>query len=193
MSMRWAVKTVSKDENLINEEIRVPEVRVIDADGTQLGIMKTRDAIQVAQEKLLDLVMVATTSTPPVCKIIDYGKYKYRLSKKQAESKKHQKIVKVKEIKMRPKIEDHDYNFKMAHIVRFLADGNKAKVTIMFKGRELVHPHLGKDILDRVASELKESAEVEQEAKMEGRRMSMVLSPRKHAESTGGAHAKDQD
>ncbi len=183
---------ISKDEHLINEEIRTSEVRVIDSEGQQLGILKTKDAIQAANEKGLDLVMVASTSVPPVCKIIDYGKYKYRLSKKHQESKKHQKIVKIKEIKMRPKIEDHDYRFKTGHIQRFLAEGNKCKVTIMFKGREMIHPHLGKDLLDRVASQLKEMAEVEQHAKMEGRRMSMVLSPKKHGEvTTGGAHAKD--
>src|SRR5512138_2485079 len=182
---------ISKDEHLINEEIRSIEVRVIDADGGQLGIMKTRDAIQAAGERGLDLVMVAAPAppNPPVCKIIDYGKYKYRLSKKHQESKKHQKVVKIKEIKMRPKIEDHDYNFKTAHLHRFLTEGNKAKVTVMFKGREMIHPHLGKDLLDRVASQLKEIAEVEQEPKMEGRRMSMVLTPRKHAESAGGSHA----
>jgi translation initiation factor IF-3 len=181
-----------KDEHLVNEEIRVPEVRVIDAEGQQLGILRTREAIQMANEKSLDLVLVAGNAVPPVCKMIDYGKYKYRLSKKHQESKKHQKIVKIKEIKMRPKIEDHDYNFKMAHINRFLQEGNKCKVTIMFRGRELVHPHLGKDILDQVASETKAIAEVEQEARLEGRRMTILLSPRKHAEPPGGTtHAKN--
>jgi translation initiation factor IF-3 len=185
---------ISKDEHLVNEAIRYSEVRVIDADGGQLGILKIREALQAAGERGLDLVLVAGNSTPPVCKIIDYGKYKYHLSKKQAESKKHQKIIKIKEIKMRPKIEDHDYNFKTAHIIRFLNDGNKAKVTIMFKGRELIHPHLGKDLLDKVASQLKDISEVEQHAKMEGRRMSIVLTPKKHHEATsGGAHAKNQD
>ncbi len=182
--------SISKEEHLINDEIRFPEVRVIDADGGQLGILKTREAVQSANERGLDLVLVAGNSMPPVCKIIDYGKYKYRLSKKQQESKKHQKIVKLKEIKMRPKIEDHDYRFKTAHITRFLTEGNKAKVTIMFKGREMIHPHLGKDLLDKVAMQLKELADVEQEPKMEGRRMSMVLTPKKHQETApGGVHA----
>jgi translation initiation factor IF-3 len=185
-------KDREKDDSLINEDIRFPEVRVIDADGSQLGIMKTRDAHQAAVERGLDLVLLTATATPPVCKIIDYGKFRYHQSKKQAESKKHQKIVKVKEIKMRPKIEDHDYEFKTAHLQRFLAEGNKTRVTIMFRGREMVHPHLGKDILDRVAAQLKEIAEVEQEPKMEGRRMIMVLTPRKHTDAgSGGAHAKN--
>jgi translation initiation factor IF-3 len=185
------VTAISKDEHLINEDIRAPEVRVIDADGTQLGILKTRDALTQAGEKGLDLVLVANNTVPPVCKIIDYGKYMYRMSKKAQESRKHQKIIKIKEIKMRPKIDDHDYDFKTAHVHRFITEGNKCKVTIMFKGREMIHPHLGKDILDRVAVQLKEIAEIEQEAKMEGRRMSMVLTPRKHAESPGGTHAKN--
>lgn len=185
---------IAKNATFINENIRASEVRVIDSDGTQLGIMKTREAIQIAAEKGFDLVLVASNSVPPVCKIIDYGKYKYHLSKKQQESKKHQKIVKVKEIKMRPKIEDHDYQFKTAHIIRFLSDGNKAKVTIMFRGREMIHPHLGKDILERVASQLKDISEVEQPPKMEGRRMSMVLTPKKNVETaSGGVHAKDQN
>jgi translation initiation factor IF-3 len=183
---------IARDHNFVNEDIRANEVRVIDSTGEQLGIMNIKDALEVASSRGMDLVLVAKESIPPVCRIMDYGKYKYSQSKKQQVSKKHQKIIKVKEIKMRPKIEEHDYRFKTAHITRFLNEGNKAKVTIMFRGREMIHPHLGKGILDRVASQLEDISEVEQKPKMEGRRMSMVLTPKKGSEShSGGKNAED--
>ena len=184
--------SIARDDLFINENIRANEVRVIDVDGEQLGVLKLNDALEASAGRGLDLVLVAREAIPPVCRIMDYGKYKYGLSKKHQVSKKHQKVIKVKEIKMRPKIEEHDYRFKTAHIIRFLTDGNKAKVTIMFRGREMIHPHLGRDILDRVASQLKDIADVEQRPKMEGRRMHMVLTPKKNV-ITGEDNAEDKN
>ena len=155
----------------VNREIRAKEVRVIDFEGEQLGIMKVEDAIRAAEEKELDLVEVAPTATPPVCRILDFGKHKYTLSKKSQVAKKHQKIIRVKEIKMRPKIEEHDYQFKSGHVKRFLAQGHRVKVTIMFRGREMAHTHLGKSLLDRLSADLEPIATPENMARLEGRNM----------------------
>jgi translation initiation factor IF-3 len=164
--------------------IRVREVRVVSEDGEQLGVMATPEALQLAEEKGLDLVEVAPNERPPVCRFMDYGKYKYQRSKRQQQAKKKQKIILVKEIKLRPKTEEHDYQFKTQHVRRFLQDGHKAKVTIVFRGREMAHTELGRRILDRVMVDMEEVATVEQMPKQEGRNMTMVLAPRSTA-STG--------
>jgi translation initiation factor IF-3 len=158
--------------------IRVREVRVVGADGTQLGIMVTSNAQRLAEEEGLDLVEVAPNERPPVCRIMDYGKYKYQKSKRLQQAKKKQKIILVKEIKLRPKTEEHDYRFKTQHVRRFLQDGHKAKVTVVFRGREMAHTELGRRILDRVIGDLEDVATVEQLPKQEGRNMTMVLGPR---------------
>jgi translation initiation factor IF-3 len=158
--------------------IRVPEVRVIGQEGAQLGIILTSDALQMAEEQGLDLVEVAPNEKPPVCRIMDFGKYKYQQSKRLQQAKKKQKVILVKEIKLRPKTEEHDYNFKSQHVRRFLQDGHKAKVTIVFRGREMAHTELGRRILDRMAGELEDVSTIEQTPKQEGRSLAMVLSPR---------------
>lgn len=159
--------------------IRVREVRVISSDGEQLGVLATRDAIRKAEELGLDLVEVAPTANPPVCRIMDYGKYKYEMSKKAQESKKHQTMITVKEVKMRPRTDDHDIGFKINNAKRFLADGNKVKVSIMFRGREMAHPELGRALLERVVKELENDSTVEQHPRMEGRNMFLMLGPKK--------------
>jgi translation initiation factor IF-3 len=158
--------------------IRVREVRVVSPEGEQLGIMATQDALQLADEQGLDLVEVAPNERPPVCRIMDYGKYKYQRSKRQQQAKKKQKIILVKEIKLRPKTEEHDYQFKTQHVRRFIQDGHKAKVTIVFRGREMAHTELGRRILDRVVTDMEDIATVEQTPKQEGRNMTVVLAPR---------------
>lgn len=157
--------------------IRVPQVRVIDAEGNQLGVMATRDALTTAEDIGLDLVEISATATPPVCRIMDYGKYKYQLSKKSKDAKKKQSVVLVKEMKLRGKTEEHDFQFKVRNIKRFLSEGNKVKVTIIFKGREITHTDLGMGMLKRVGEELKEVAVIEAPPKLEGRNMSMMVAP----------------
>ena len=166
-----------KREN-VNERIRAPEVRVIGSDGSQLGIMPTREALRLAAEEMLDLVEVASTATPPVCKIMDYGKYLYTQNKRLAEAKKKQTVVQVKEVKIRPKTDEHDLQVKMRNIRRFLSDKDKAKVTILFRGREIAYTDRGMKILDRIREELKDEAVVEKPAGMEGRTMVMILAPK---------------
>jgi translation initiation factor IF-3 len=166
---------ISKITTRTNYGIKVREVRVIDADGGQLGILDTREAIKKAEEAGLDLVEVAPTAKPPVCRIMDFGKYKYEIAKKAAESRKHQTVIVVKEIKLRPRTDDHDINFKMNNMKRFLEDGNKVKVTIMFRGREMAHTEQGRALLDKVVTELQNEAVVEQSPRMEGRNMTLLL------------------
>ena len=162
----------------VNEDIRSSSVRLIDDAGEMIGVITLVDALERAEEAGLDLVEVSPNSEPPVCKILDYGKYKYEAQKKKAEARKKQKVIEVKEIKMRPNIDDNDYNIKMRNIVRFLGEGDKVKVTLRFRGRELVHQDLGAQLLTRVRDELDEIAKVEQFPKMEGRQMVMVISPK---------------
>jgi translation initiation factor IF-3 len=152
-------------------------VRVIDDEGGQLGIMDIGAALIAAEERGLDLVEVSPNATPPVCRIMDYGKYKYQQSKRAAEAKKKQARVEVKEVKLRPKTDEHDYQFKVKNAKRFLGEGNKVKVTIMFRGREVTHPEFGRRILERVASDLIELGQVESQPNMSGRFMSMVIGP----------------
>ena len=162
----------------INEEIRAREVRVITADGEQLGIMSGRAAQQLAVERHLDLVEIAPTAKPPVCKIMDYGKFRYEQQKREKEARKKQKTFDIKEVKLRPGIEDHDFNVKYKNAVRFLEDGDKVKVTIMFRGRELSHPELGEVLLNKMAEQLKEIAGVERVPKLEGKNMIMIVAPK---------------
>ena len=170
---------ISKDskELRINEEIRCKEVRLIDDAGEQLGVMAPRDAAKVASEKGLDLVEIAPNANPPVCRIMDYGKYKYEQSKREKEAKKNQKVISVKEVKLRPNIEEHDFLTKAKNASKFLAAGDKVKVTIMFRGREITHPELGQELCERFAEELSTVAKVEKPAKVEGRNMIMILAP----------------
>lgn len=158
--------------------IRVNEVAVIGDDGESLGTFQTRDALNLARERNMDLVEVAPTANPPVCRIMDYGKFKYRQSKKAHEAKKNQKTVHLKEVKFRPNTDNHDYEFKLKHVQRFLEHGDKAKVVIFFKGREIVHPENGQRLLTRVVSAVEEYGVVEQAAKKEGRTLVMILAPR---------------
>lgn len=167
-----------KDARRINERIDSREVRLIGPEGEQLGVIPTSEAIDKAESYGLDLVEMASTADPPVCKILDYGKFKYVDQKRKAEARKKQKTIDVKEIKMRPGIEAHDYDVKMRSMRRFLDEGDKVKVTLRFRGRELAHQELGLKVLDRVKDELEELAKVEQMPKMEGRQMVMVIAPR---------------
>jgi translation initiation factor IF-3 len=169
---------VQKEGPRINEEIRVREVQLIDQSGANLGVTDIQVALGKAQEAGLDLVEIAPNSVPPVCKILDFGKYKYQAQKKAAEARKKQKIVEVKEIKIRPMIDDHDYDVKMRSMRRFFEEGDKVKVTLRFRGREMAHQEIGAQLLDRVRQDMGELAKVEQEPKLEGRQMVMVLSPR---------------
>jgi translation initiation factor IF-3 len=161
----------------INREIRAREVRVIDPEGKQLGILSLVEALRAAANFESDLVEVSPKSEPPVCRIMDYGKFKYQQSKKAHDARKKQTIVHLKEVKMRPKTEEHDFQFKLHHIERFLKEGNKTKVTIVFRGREMAHPDLGKNMLSRIVEEAKDWAKVEQPPKFEGRNCVMVLAP----------------
>jgi len=168
-----------RDTTRINERIRVPEVRLIDENGEQVGILPTDQALRMAQERDLDLVEVAAQSRPPVCRILDYSKYKYEQAQKQKAARKHQTTIVLREIKFRPKIAQHDYDTKKGHVERFLLHKDKVKVTIMFRGREVTHPERGQMILERIAEELEEIAQVDQRPQQDGRNMTMMLSPSK--------------
>jgi translation initiation factor IF-3 len=156
----------------------VPQVRVIDAEGQQVGIMDTRDALALAREKGLDLVEVSPTARPPVCRVMDFGKYKYEEAKKQRAAKRKQHSFQIKEVKLRPKIEDHDYTFKMAAARKFLEQHHKVKLTIMFRGREMAHPELGERLLQRVIQDIADSGIVEHSPRLEGRFLTTVVAPR---------------
>lgn len=166
---------------MVNERIRAKEVRLIDEDGKQLGILSLDKSLNLAAERGLDLVEVASTASPPVCRIMDYGKYKYQLHKRAQESKKNQKIIQIKEIKLRPKTEEHDFQFKKEHIRRFLKDGNKVKVTLIFRGREMAHYEIGEELLNRMAKEVEAEGVVEQPARKEGRNMTLIFSAKGHS------------
>ncbi|MGZ4031645.1 MAG: translation initiation factor IF-3 [Tumebacillaceae bacterium] len=169
---------MSKDDVQINEGIRAREVRLIDDNGDQLGIKSLRDALQIATEKNLDLVNVAPTAKPPVCRIMDYGKFKYEQSKKEKENRKNQKIVEVKEIRMTPNIEEHDFQTKLRNCVKFLDAGDKVKASVRFRGREITHTEIGARVLNRLADECKEIATIERSPKLEGRSMIIILTPK---------------
>jgi translation initiation factor IF-3 len=169
---------VQKEGPRVNDEIRSREVQLIDDAGHNHGVKEFREAIAMAQEAGLDLVEIAPNSTPPVCKIMDFGKYKFQAQKKAAEARKKQKVVEVKEIKLRPMIDDHDYDVKMRAMMRFFEEGDKVKVTLRFRGREMAHQELGQVLLNRVKGDTTNIAKVEQEPKYEGRQIVMVLAPR---------------
>lgn len=165
-------------EMLINEQIRDREIRVIDADGSQLGIMASREALRIAVEKNLDLVKIAPQATPPVCRIMDYGKFRFEQAKKDKEARRNQKIVAIKEIRMSLNIDTHDLETKVGHAVGFLKDGDKVKVTVRFRGREMAHTELGGNLLAKFSEACVEFASVEKQPKLEGRSMSLFLAPK---------------
>ena len=176
---RFDRRPPERDPTRINERIRVPEVRLIGEDGEQIGLMKIDDALRYAAERDLDLVEVAPEAKPPVCRVLDYSKYKYEQAQKVKQARKHQQQITVREIKFRPKIAEHDYDTKKHHVERFLRHKDKVKVTIMFRGREVTHPERGTAILDRLAEELAELGVVEQHPTQEGRNMTMMMAPSK--------------
>ncbi|HEY8347421.1 MAG TPA: translation initiation factor IF-3 [Symbiobacteriaceae bacterium] len=167
-----------KEQLRVNEMIRAREVRLISETGEQLGVFSSREALRIAQERGLDLVEVAPNAKPPVCRIMDYGKYKYEQSKREREARKKQKVVTIKEVKMRPNIEDHDFDVRRRQAEQFLRDGDKIKATIMFRGREVVHAELGKAVLDRLLESVKDLCIVERSPKLEGKNMVMILAPK---------------
>lgn len=173
------IRKPRRDLPTINDRIRFPRVRVVDSDGTQLGIMQPRDAQKLADERNLDLVLVSDKADPPVCRIIDYGKYKFEQEKRAREARKKQHTSDVKEVKMRYKIEEHDYQVRLRSAEKFLKHGDKVKATITFRGREIQHSHLARELLTRLATDLTEVAELQQTPKQEGRNMIMILAPRK--------------
>jgi translation initiation factor IF-3 len=181
----------------INEAIRVPQVRLIDVDGSQIGIKGRDEALEYAWGKNLDLVEVAPDARPPVCRVMDYSKYKYEQEQKAKLARKHQSTITIKEIKLRPKVGDHDYNTKKGHVVRFLNNRDKVKVTIMFRGREMTHPERGRALLLRLAQDVKDLAVIESEPLQDGRNMVMMLAPIKPREpqppTAGGKPDRDGD
>ncbi|MBQ7065076.1 MAG: translation initiation factor IF-3 [Firmicutes bacterium] len=176
-TISWRCPTIN--EVLINEEIRDREVRVIDSDGTQLGIMPTRDALRLAQEKELDLINIAPQATPPVCKILDFGKYRFEQTKREKEAKKKQKVIEIKEVRLSPNIDDHDMETKAKSAAKFLQNGDKVKVSVRFRGRELSRTEIGKKVLDDFVESISDVATVEKPARMEGRSMVMFLMPKR--------------
>ena len=179
--------TVRKEGERINQFIKASEVRVVHDKKGSLGVMNIKDALALAREEDSDLVEIVPNANPPVCKIINYGKYKFELQKKNKEAKKKQKLVQLKEIKMRPQISVHDYNFKMKHIREFLNEGNKVKITIMFRGREMAHTEFGYDLIAKIIKDLENEASTEKPPKMEGRNLSAVLNPVKIKKTSSDA------
>jgi translation initiation factor IF-3 len=173
----------------INEGIRAPQVRLVDADGSQIGIKRTDDALEYAYGKNLDLVEIAPNADPPVCRVMDYGKFRYEQEQKAKTARKHQSQIHVKEIKLRPKIATQDYETKKGHVVRFLGQRAKVKVTIMFRGREATHPERGRDLLMRLADDVKDLGQIESPPLLDGRNMVMVLAPNKNIGQVGAAGA----
>ncbi len=171
----WRCFTIAKQELLINEDITEKEVRVIDSDGSQLGIITLKEALSIAAEKNLDLVEIAPTATPHVCRIMDYGKYKFEQMKREKEAKKNQKIIEVKEIRLSLNIDTNDFNTKLKNAIKFLKDGNKVKVSVRFRGREMAHPELGTEMVQRFAAGVAEFGSVDKLPKLEGRSMVMII------------------
>lgn len=174
-------RTITERRVRVNEQIRISPIRLIDDEGEQVGIVSLDDARERAADKGLDLVEVAPEARPPVCKLMDYGKFKYEAARAAREARKKQHTIQVKEVKFRPGIEDHDYDFKLRHAKRFIDEGNKVKLTMMFRGRQVTHPELGLEVLNRVVGELGDLVKVESKPSFEGRTMSMVLAPTKIA------------
>ena len=175
---QWRCVRIATANYQINEEIRDKEVRVIGADGAQLGIMSSAAALEIAEGKDLDLVKIAPGSNPPVCKIMDYGKFRFEQLKKEKEAKKNQKVVEIKEIRMSPSIDTNDFNTKVKSAVKFLNDGNRVKVTVRYRGREMAHTSLGQELLAKFGADCSEIATIAKDANLEGRNMSMFLSPK---------------
>ncbi len=169
---------IRRNELMINEQIRDKEVRLIDSDGTMLGIMSAKEAQKIAMEKDLDLVKIAPQAVPPVCKLMDYGKYMFELAKREKEARKNQKIITMKEVWVKPNIEEHDFAFKTRNAYKFLKDGDKVKVGVRFRGREMNYTSLGMEVLNRFAEALKDVGTVEKKPKLEGRSMTMILNPK---------------
>lgn len=169
---------INNKDLLINEQIRDKEVRVIDENGVQLGIMSVKEALRIAEEKKLDLVKIAPHANPPVCKIMDYGKYKFELAKKEREAKKNQRVINVKEIRLTTTIEDHDFNVKVKNAIRFLQDGDKVKVSIRFRGREVLHPEIGEEIINKFIEMVKDYGIVEKKPKLDGKNLTAVIAPK---------------
>ena len=175
----WERKTIAQEKTQrINDEITASEVRLVGAEGEQLGIVNIRAALQMAEEAELDLVEIAPLAKPPVCKVMDFGKFKYQEAKRAHEAKLKQKQVQVKEVKFRPGTDDNDYQIKLRNLIKFLQEGDKAKITLRFRGREMAHQELGQQLLDRVKKDTVEIAKVESEPRFEGRQIVMVLAPR---------------
>jgi translation initiation factor IF-3 len=172
------VEVISK-QHFINEEIREKEIRVLGSEGEQLGIMSSKSALEMAESKQLDLVMIAPQAKPPVCRIMDYGKFLYEVQKKEKEARKKQKVINIKEIRISPNIEDHDLNVKAKNAEKFLLDGDKVKVTVRFRGREADYSHFGQELLKKFFEGLREVCIIEKEPKLEGRNMIMILTPKK--------------
>src|SRR5699024_3851561 len=172
----WRWLDISRDMN-VNEKIRAREVRLIDSNGDQLGVKSKQEALEIAQTRDLDLVLVAPGAKPPVCRIMDYGKYRYEQQKKEQEARRKQKTIQVKEVRLTPAIGDHDFNTKLRNARKFIEKGDKVKASVRFRGRAITHKDLGREVLDRLADELKDIAVVESRAKMEGRNMFMMLGP----------------
>jgi translation initiation factor IF-3 len=187
------VTAISAQEPRLNEDIRVSQCRLIGVDGSQLGIFSITDALRVADEQGFDLVEIAPDAQPPVCRVMDYGKYKYEQAMKVKQARKNQTKIEIKEMKFRPKIDTGDYETKKKHILRFLAGGAKVKVTIMFRGREMAHPELGLVILEKLAADLQDQALIESQPKLEGRNMFMLLSPLRKKETRDASGAKEED
>jgi translation initiation factor IF-3 len=173
------VTAIQKQQRVrINEQIKVPEVRLIGPDGQQIGVMPTKEALAFAAEAHLDLVEVAPQAAPPVCRVMDYGKFKYQQSKKQQEARRRQTTIQVKEIKVRPKIEEHDMAFKLRNAIRFLGEGDKVKISVIFRGREIAHTDRGFKLLAQMTEALVEVGTVEQDPRLEGRNLSMIVTPK---------------
>ncbi len=171
----WRCFTITKNEQHINEDIRDKEVRVIDADGSQLGIMSSRDALAIAAQKNLDLVKIAPQATPPVCRIMDFGKFRFEQAKREKEARKNQKVVEIKEIRLSLNIDTNDFNTKLNQAIRFLGEGNKVKASIRFRGREMAHTDLGLGVMRRFAEQISEHGNIEKDPKLEGRSMLMFI------------------
>ena len=174
----WRCLTIATQNHLLNEEIREPEVRLISEEGEQLGVMSGEQALRIAEEREMDLVLISPQAKPPVCKIMDYGKFRFEQTKKEKEARKNQRIIEIKEIRMSPGIGDNDFNTKLKNGQKFLLDGDRLKVTVRFRGREMAHTEIGRDLLNKFAEQCAETATLEKAAKMEGRNMSIFLSPK---------------
>ena len=175
----WRCFNIAKQDLMINEQIRDKEVRLVGENGEQLGILSSADAQRMADEKDLDLVKIAPQAKPPVCKIMDYGKHKFEIAKREKENRKNQKVVAIKEVRLSPNIDEHDFNTKLKAAIKFLSAGDKVKVAVRFRGREITHSSLGRDLLTRFKDEVVEYGSVDKGMKMEGRNMAMVITPKK--------------